>query len=326
MRKQMCNWTVCVILCTLTTTVFAGQIQLVNGDRLTGSVKQMVDGVVTVQGDLVGEVKIALSDIRSIETDAPAQLHYTDGTVKEQSLTASTDLTQISAINPPEPEKPRWKGEISAGAVYTSGNTNNESYSFSATVSKRTDKDRTTFKGDAARQKERTADGTDQVTEDWWKTSAKYDYFLSKKWYVFGEGRYETDKIADLDRRIVYGGGLGYQWIDIERTHLSTELGLAAVDEKYEDAQGSNTTMSARAGYLFDHQFNDTFSFISGLTYYPSTEMVSDYYLTSSHELRAKINDHLFTNFRVLFDYDSTPAQTKGSTDVKYLFGIGLTF
>ena len=79
-------------------------------------------------------------------------------------------------------------------------------------------------------------------------------------------------------------------------------------------------------GYHYDQQFNKTFSFIHDLTYYPSTEQFSDYFLTSSAEVRAKINGHLFTNFKVLFDYDATPATGKGCTDTKYMFGVGVNF
>lgn len=326
MRKQQSILTTMIVLLALCNSVFAGQVLLNNGDRLTGTVTQMTGGVVTVQTDLAGEVKVPLANIRSIKTDKAVRVQQADGNVTEQTLTESTDLSKVTAINPPEPEKPRWKGEISAAMIYSRGNTNSDSYSVSTKLSKRTEKDRTTLKADAARQKERTTSGTEVVTEDWFKGSGKYDYFLSKKWYLFGQGRYETDKVANLDQRTVLGGGLGYQWIDTDRTHLSIDAGLARVEETYEGTQGDNTSLSASAGYDFDHKFNDTFSFISGLTYYPSTEDVADYYLTSSHELRAKINDHLFTNFRVLFDYDDTPATGQDSTDVKYIFGIGVTF
>ena len=321
MQYRDCFLTIWMLLSVLAIPAAADQLLLVNGDRLTGTVETMADGVVTVKGDLVGTVKVAVSDIQSIQTEDPVRLKYPDGRQLEQPLTPATNLKDIEAVNPPQP---RWKGELTAGAVYTRGNTDNDAYNFSAMLSKRTEKTRTTIKGDAARRKERSDDGTEEVTEDWWRTSAKYDYFVSPKWYLFGEGRYETDKVADLNRRIVLGSGLGYQWIDTSKTHLGTELGLACVRESYED--GSDSSLSASAGYHFDHQFNNTFSIISDLTYYPTTEQISDYYLTSTHELRAKINDHLFTNFRVLFDYDDTPAEGKGSTDVKYLFGIGLTF
>jgi putative salt-induced outer membrane protein YdiY len=192
-------------------------------------------------------------------------------------------------------------------------------------MSKRTEKDRTTLKADAAQKKEEI-DGQDETTEDWWKVSGKYDYFLSKKTYVFGEGIYETDKIAELDRRVILGGGLGYQWIEKETQNFSTEFGLASVYEKYETDDDSETNLSLQAGYHYDQKFNETFSFIHDLTYYPSTEDFSDYLVTSSAELRAKINDHLFTNFKVLFDYDATPASGQGSTDTKYMFGIGINF
>jgi len=35
---------------------------------------------------------------------------------------------------------------------------------------------------------------------------------------------------------------------------------------------------------------------------------------------------NLFASFRVIFDYDTSPAAGRGSTDVKYLLGIGLNF
>ena len=314
------------VLCATATPVLAGKIYLTNGDRLTGTVTQMTDGVVTVQTELAGEITLEAKAIRSIQTDAPVKLHYSDGTVAEEPLTETTDLNRIAAINPPAPETPRWKGDLSAGAIYSSGNTNNESYMFSANMSKRTEKDRTTLKADAARKKERTSTGDDEVTEDWWKTSAKYDRFLSEKWYMFGQARYETDKIAELDNRIIFGGGSGYQWIESDRTNLSTEAGLACVQESYDDAGSDDSSLSAQAGYHFDHKFNETFSFINDLTYYPSTEQISDYYLTASAELRAKINSRLFTNLKVLFDYDTTPAQDQASTDIKYIFGVGLNF
>ncbi|MHC4105002.1 MAG: DUF481 domain-containing protein, partial [Planctomycetota bacterium] len=52
----------------------------------------------------------------------------------------------------------------------------------------------------------------------------------------------------------------------------------------------------------------------------------SDYYLTSTGEIRAHFTDRMFTNFKAIFDYDSTPAIGAGNTDVKYIWGIGWSF
>ena len=310
----------------LSAAAFAGQVVLINGDRLTGSIKQMTDGVVTVESELAGTLTIPMENIRSITTDEPVQLVRTDGVTVTEAVTASTPLADITAINPPAPEPPHWKGDVSGGLVYTRGNTWNESYNVSANMQKRTEKTRTTLKGDMARKKEKPSGSSQEVlAEDWWKTSGKYDYFLSKKMYLFGEGRYETDDLALLDSRIIYGGGSGYQWVESETLNFATEAGLSCIYEDYEN-NGTDKKFSARAGYHFDAAFNNTFSFIHDLAYFPSTEQVSDYYLSSSAELRAKLNSSWFVNAKILFDYDTTPAQSKGNTDVKYLLGAGFAF
>jgi hypothetical protein len=66
--------------------------------------------------------------------------------------------------------------------------------------------------------------------------------------------------------------------------------------------------------------------FIHDLTYYPSTDKVSDYFLTSTAEIRAYFTSTMFTTFKVIFDYDATPAIGSHKTDTKYLFGVGYSF
>lgn len=310
----------------LPTFCFGGQIILTNGDHLTGTVTQMADGKVIVQTDLAGTVEIAVNNIRSITTALAVDIVYDDGTTATKPLTAETPLDGLQAINPPKPEKPRWKGDVSGGLAYTTGNTKNEAYNFSANLKKRTQQSRTTLKADTVRKKEQASGSSTKVTtEDWLKTIGKYDYFLSKKSYLFGEGRYETDETADLDSRIIFGGGSGYQWIESEKTSFSTEAGLSCVREEYKN-NISDSKLSARAGYHFDHVFNNTLTFYHDLTLFPSTEDISDYYLTGSAELRAKLGSSWFVNAKVLLDYDTTPAADKASTDIKYLLGAGISF
>ena len=310
----------------LSAAVFGGQVVLNNGDRLTGTVKQMTEGTVTLETELAGTVTIPMENIRSIATGETVELVYTDGTTATEAVSDATPLANIKAINPPKPAPPRWKGDVSGALVYTRGNTWNESYSFSANAQKRTENDRTTLKGDTAKKKEKASGSLEEVTtEDWLKTMAKYDYFVSKKMYLFGEGRYETDDQAQLDNRIIYGGGTGYQWIESETLNFATEVGLSCVYENYEN-NGTDKKLSARGSYHLDTALNQTFSFIHDLAYFPSTEDVSDYYLSTSAELRAKLNTHWFLNAKVLFDYDATPATGEGSSDVKYLLGAGFSF
>ncbi len=79
-------------------------------------------------------------------------------------------------------------------------------------------------------------------------------------------------------------------------------------------------------GYHFDKKLHKATTFINDLTYYPSIDKFSDYYLTSTAELRGSITKNMFTNFKVIFDYDATPAQGAKRTGVKYILGAGWNF
>ncbi len=336
---------VCVLTCA--TVVLGDEVQLKNGDRLTGQIVQLTDGKLVLKSQLAGEITVNLSDIKTFSSDAPIEVHLKDGTVLHQPVTAggpnefaisvgeplkpqSFELADVASINPPPKPEPKWTGSISGAVSSTHGNTKAEAVSASVSVARRSEKDRTTGGADYGKTQQRDRDTReDKTTEDWWRARAQYDYFFTKKFFGFMNGRYEKDAIADLDRRVVVGGGAGYQWIETDRSSFSTNLGLASLYEKYDvdpPAEDSNSQISLQAGYNFDHRITDTLRFVHDLTYYPSLEQFSDYYLTTTAQLRANLTKTMFADFRVIFNYDESPAPDQGSTDVKYLLGVGLSF
>jgi putative salt-induced outer membrane protein YdiY len=320
---------------------YGDEIQLKNGDRLTGKIIKLVDGKLVIKSDAAGEVTVNLSNIQTLSSDEPIIVNLKDGTSLKQKISSSEAgrfaiagdetvqaqefaVTDIVSINPPIP---KWKGTISAGITSTHGNTKTESITGSANLSKRTQKDRTILSADYAKSKQNNKDTGEELTiEDWWRAHAKYDYFFSKKMYGYLDGRYEKDAIAELERRVAVGIGGGYQWIESADMNFSTELGLASLYEKYNNQTDSNSEMSAQLGYHFDKKLRKNLLFINDLTYYPALEKPSNYYLTTTAELRTNLNRAMFMNFKAILDYDSTPAIGAHNTDVKYFLGLGYSF
>ncbi|NIP25255.1 MAG: DUF481 domain-containing protein [Phycisphaerae bacterium] len=331
-------------ICVFAGAINADEIVFTNGDRITGKIDHAVEGKLVLTSDLAGKVTVEMSKIQTFSTDEPITIHLKDGNILVQKIVSSKagkfavegtetlkaqdfDVAAIASINPPPKPVPKWTGNVSAGFTSTHGNTKTETISASANLSKRTEKDRTTLGMDYARGEQEDPDtGEDKKTEDWWRIKAKYDYFFSKKFFGYLDGRYETDKIAELDRRVIVGGGAGYQWIESENMNFSTEGGLASVYEKYEDQTGSDTKLSAQLGYNFDMKLTKNVKLMHDLTYYPSLEKFSDYYLTTTGEVRAYFTEKMFVNFKAILNYDATPAVGAGSTDTKYLFGLGVSF
>jgi hypothetical protein len=122
------------------------------------------------------------------------------------------------------------------------------------------------------------------------------------------------------------GGGGGYQWIESDKTNLALTAGLASLYEKYTNQVNSTSELSLQVGYNFDTQLNKNVKFLHDLTYFPTLEDFSDYYLTATAEVRASLIGTMFANFKTILNFDSTPATGQSDTDLKYIFGVGATF
>ncbi|HPD47231.1 MAG TPA: DUF481 domain-containing protein [Anaerohalosphaeraceae bacterium] len=342
--RGVCAAVILVLTVWRCAAVQGGQIILNNGDRLTGKLEKVVDGKAYFVSDLVGPVTVGLDKVLTFTTDEPVKIVLQDDTVISRQITAAQNgvltlaesnaanveqikMADVVAVNPPAPETPKWGGSVSVGWTSVHGNTRSESLNASAEASLRREKDRTSLRFDYGRsEQENKSTGEEETTEDWWRARGKYDFFLTEKFYGFLEGRYETDKIAELDRRVIGGVGAGYQWIESDRMNFATEAGIAYLTERFDNETPGNHETSAQAGYHFDIKINERLKFINDLTYYPSFGQFSDYFLTTTAELRAMLNKNMYANFRVLFDYDTSPAAGQGNTDVKYILGVGADF
>ena len=146
---------------SLSTIVNADVVYLTNGDKISGTVKNITGGNMVLNSALAGDITISVENIASFETDAPIKMQLSDGSTLNQPVqkaadgsvqTAETDLLKpqtieiasISAVNPPAPTKPSWKGNIVAGLTMSNGNTDKTDYNLSLKAVKRTDIDRTT--------------------------------------------------------------------------------------------------------------------------------------------------------------------------------------
>jgi putative salt-induced outer membrane protein YdiY len=297
-----------------------------------------------LESELAGTLTIDMSNVQTFSSDTPIEVHLSDGTVLQETVSKSKpgqfsvagkdtskaqelDIAAIASINPPEEPKAKWSGNLSIGATSTHGNTKTESISVGFKIGRRTEKDRTQLSADYGRgETEDPVTGIKTTTEDWLRTKAKYDYFFSKKLYGYLDGRYGKDSIALLDRRIIGGVGAGYQWIESERSKFSTEAGAAWVYEKYDNLVGSTDTISGQFGYNLEETLLENVKLLHDLTYYPSLEELSDYLLGATAEVRANFTKTMFVNFKIIFNYDATPALGKQGTDTKYILGVGIDF
>lgn len=297
--------------------VFADEIILKNGDRLSGTIVESSDKEMLFKSDILGELKIGMENIKTFTRDTQADA-----------------AQQPPAAQPvPEPEKnavdtePKWTGDFTANFAAQRGNNNQDAINLRLTAKRETDIDKIQTEARYRfEQQENTSTGESETTDDNLRFAGKYSRDFNERWYWFGKGSYEKDRIADLDRRIILGLGSGYRWIKSEKFNFATELGLASIHEKYTDQQGTSDEITLEAGYNMDAKVNDKLTFAHRLTYYPSFEDAADYLLTTDAELRYHITEKIFTSLRAELEYDSTPAPESEQTIQRYLLGLGWNF
>ena len=332
-----------VLIMLLSLPAFGGEIVFKNGDKLTGKVKQLADGKLTIETDMAGTITIDMANVRTFSSDEPLEMHLSDGTVVKQPVAAAEEegtirtqggvieaqqvpLAQVSAINPAPPAPVKWTGSVKAGALLTRGNSETDQVSVGFDASRRSEKDRINFLGEYLYGRQADPDtGEDDTTTDNWKVSGKYDYFVTEKLYWYTGVLAERDRIAELDLRLTPSGGLGYQWVERDDMNFNTEAGVAWVYEDFRNAD-SNDYWALRFAYHLDKKVNERVSLIHNVEYIPSVEDLDEFNLNADAGLRVMLTDKFFNELKVEWKHDSEPAPGAEKNDLRYVISLGYEF
>ena len=316
-------------------SVLADEVQLSNGDKLTGKITQIAGGKLTIKTDLAGEVTVDTKDVVTFSTADPVNLKLKDGQRLEQKVGAAATTQSVSIENKDvaisdvkqlQTGLKQWTGSVVAGALLTRGNSDSDNFNLSFNAIRRTEDDRFTLGAGYyfGRQEDPTT-GDDSTSVDNWFAQGKYDYFVSEKLYYYGNIRVERDRIAGLDLRVIPGVGLGYQWVEGPAFNFSTEAGLSYVFEKYDEG-GSDDHLAARLAYHVDKAVNDKVGVFHNLEYLPSLERLDDYNIIADAGVRADLTEKMFGEAKVEWRYDSTPAPGAENNDLRFILGVGWMF
>ncbi|MEQ9397394.1 DUF481 domain-containing protein [Haliea sp.] len=245
------------------------ELVLKNGSRIFGTVKGIRDGVVTVETEFAGSLKIKQDRIVSLQSDGPVVLKLADGeVVTEPGLTVTGEQLVLTsgdapagsyalrdlALSDPEPWELgrgyRWTGQASAALGLQRGNTDTDEFDYRVDSVWRSLQDRYTTRLNGEIDE---ANGVKNAEN--WSVLAKYDRFLEGPLYWGVNVSAEQDNFADLDLRYYLGPYMGRQFYEQPVFTLSGEAGLVYVDEDFimaedQDYVGANWSVDASSNYL----------------------------------------------------------------------------
>jgi putative salt-induced outer membrane protein YdiY len=320
-------------------TALADEVNLKNGDRLSGELLRMEGGKLILKTSYAGEVTINWEEVASLSTEKPLKVILTDETAVEGATVAAEagkmkldtgkleepatfSLIDVQAINPKPKPAVRIKGWVNAGVTSEKGNTDSDDISLTGQFEARTEKSRFTSYGEYYNEKD---DGITNTKN--WNLLSGYDYFLSEKWFAYAKAQFEHDEFADLDLRTRLSAGVGYQFFETDTLNLNVAAGPGYVDENFIEAPDDSFTTAMWFVNYDQYFFDKFFQLFHRSSGYWSFEDSSDWNIYTRQGIRFPIYRGFTATFQYNYDYDNKPGEaTRYKWDSKWLFLLGYQF
>ncbi|VFR30920.1 Peptide chain release factor RF-3 [plant metagenome] len=228
--------------------VLADTVWLQNGDRLSGKIRLLDAGKLSLETDYGGTITLDWKKVKTLESSE--EILVRDEALKDEYLaklqraepghvivaTSETQQTkplpELDQVMRPRPfiNDAIWKGSIDMGLNHKTASTKTEDYRLDADTELRHGRWRHQGSVDYERKKD-----NNQLTGDKYALSASSDHFISDKFFWQGRGLYRRNKIEDLSRQAGLGTGPGYQFWDDELGAFSLTGLLGRMNYRYRD-------------------------------------------------------------------------------------------
>jgi putative salt-induced outer membrane protein len=353
-----------IALLGLSAALFADQVTLKNGDRLTGTVVKSDGKTLVLHTDAAGDVTIQFDTIQEIKTDQ--QLHVTlkdgktavgpvtttDGKVAIATKTAGTveaskdDVTLIrndaeqtaydKSLHPGL--RHGWQGGADVGFSITRGNSQTENLALALNATHPTLNDKITLYVSSINT---TNDlSTPSTVASLVQGGLRYDRNLKPRVFVYAGADFMSNALQFLDLRSVYGGGFGYHAIKSDATTLDFLGGLNYTHETYSNGNlipGSippafesygqtNKFVALTLGDEFMHKVGKSTVITQNLYFFPDLQDTGEYRMTFAFGSVTKISKWLGWQNQFADIYVTNPPIGTKKNDVVFTTGLNIAF
>jgi len=229
---------------------------------------------------------------------------------------AAADAAAADArvIDPkPEPPPKIWDGNFELGLDGSEGNSQRLNFRCGVEAKRKTDHDVLKLDLDYHKNTSHLEETAHRAYLDW-----RYEWlFQESAWTWFAHGTVDYDEFKAFDVRVSIDAGLGYQFLDTEKTSLLGRCGggwsreVGSPDEDY--------VPEATFGSEFEHAFSKRQKLTASVEYTPDVSDFRDFRFKTKAGWEFLLDEemNLSLKFSVLDRYDSTPHDAKAN-DVDY--------
>jgi putative salt-induced outer membrane protein YdiY len=305
----------CVVWIALATRAGEVMIHLRNGDRVTGTIAGETAAEVTIQSRSLGKITIPVGEIlrrEEVLTNAP-----TPSAATNQPPVAAAPVPTVATT--PKPPK-RWNTELQFGLNLRYSTRDQQEALVVAKSTYGKDRFREIFDYNFTYGQTEGIQSANRMSG-----SAKSEYDLSPRTYVFGLAGASYDEIRQIDRQFELNPGFGYQWFKQPDFVFKTEFGLGYQDQFFRTGQ-EVTTYSARLAAIFTWRIFDKLIADGKAEYFQDVTMLDQYRLRFESTLRYPLLKNLSINVIVLDLYDTQAPPNVDNNDLQVRSALGIKF
>jgi putative salt-induced outer membrane protein len=223
-----------------------------------------------------------------------------------------------------DPPKPKWSGEVSAGSIVTTGNSESSTINAKGEVVYQSERWRNTSNASAIRTEQADATtGEDLTTAERYTVGNKTDFNFTDKDYAFLALEYEKDLVGPVRERTSETAGYGRKILTGPAHLLEAELGAGSRQTEEQGTGEKESEFISRLRVAYKWNFSET-SYLGETVKVESGD--SNTTTESVTELRVSLVEKLFALASYTVRTNSDVPAGAEKTDTVTAISLGWTF
>ena len=346
----MLRWFIAVGVLGMSTFMFADQVILKNGDRLTGSITKSDDKTLSMKTEFAGDVTIDWAAVQQVTTSEPIHVSLENGQTlvgpvsTEDGNLAIATTSQGTVKTPKEAVKAlrneseqahyeqsihpkftqNWDGGINVGFALTRGNSQTKNLALAFTADRKTLHDHLGLYANSVYATNDAPGVTPRTNANAIQSGIRYDHDITTKLFAFVGADFQTDALQSLDLRSVFTGGLGFHVIKNDVTTFDLLGGANYTRENYSTFQRNLAGLTL--GEELSHKVGMATLITEKLYIYPDLSQTGEYRGVFNFGTVTKINKWLGWQNAFADTYVTNPPAGKKQNDIIFTTGLNVSF
>lgn len=338
------------LMLAFSSRLFADQVVLKNGDRLTGTIVKSDGKALIIKTEFAADVTVQWPAIQEINSTQSLHVGLSNGqtvvgpvATSDGNLavntsakgTVTTPKTAVVAMRNDAEEAAYqkslhpgltqgWAGGANVGFALTRGNSETKNLALALTADRKTQTDHVGLYLNSVYATNDAPGATPATTANTIQSGARYDHNLTARLFGFVGADFQTDALQNLNLRSALGGGLGFHVINDNRTTLDLLGGLNYTRENYTTFNRNFAALTL--GEELSQKLGASTVLTQKLYFYPDLSDTSQYRGVFNFGTVTKINKWFGWQNAFGDIYVTNPPAGKKQNDIILTTGLNVSF